>query len=277
MKILILGAKGTLGRAFVDVLPSDEVVAWDRSNLDITQKDEVIAEISSLRPDMIINCAAYNNLEQAEREPGIAYAVNSEAVDFIIQACQKIGCILVHFSTANVFDGKETSYTEKDEVSPLSVYSKSKWEGSKKALAYPKAYVIRTNWLFGPAGTSPGSKKSFLHIMLEQARSKPVMELIDDEFGNPTYVKDLAQASRSLIETSQPFGLYHLVNEGPASWYTWGREIFKIKNMDVTVKPISRNQFPRLSPRPQYGILVNTKVPKLRPWQEALAEYLKSN
>jgi dTDP-4-dehydrorhamnose reductase len=274
MKILILGAKGSLGQAFVDILPSDKVVAWDRTHLDVTDKEKVIAKVTQLKPDVVINCAAYNNLEQAEREPDQAYVTNSEAVGFIVEACSKIEAILVHFGSANVFDGRKQSYDESDEVSPLSVYSKSKWEGSKKALAYPKSYVIRTNWLFGPPGTSPSSKKSFLHIMLEQAKNKPVFELVDDEFGNPTYVKDLVEATRSLMETKKPFGLYHLVNEGPASWYTWGNEIFKLKNMDVVIKPISRDRFPRLSPRPQYGILVNTKAAKLRPWQEALKEYL---
>lgn len=274
MKVLILGAKGSLGQTFVDVYHDAEVSAWDREDLDITDEEAVMEKIISLAPDLIINCAAYNAVDKAEEERATADSINGYAVGYIAKAAAKLDVPFVHYSTNYVFDGNNREeYTEEDIPNPQSVYAKSKLLGEMEQQENcEKYYTIRTQWLYGRH--SDNGKPSFVDTMLRLASENKEIKSVEDEFGQPTYVLDLAQATRALIEEKKPFGIYHLTNSGQASWYDWAREIFKIKNLKVELNPVSRTEFARPAKRPQYGILKNTKFIELRPWHEALKEYL---
>ncbi len=273
MKVLILGSKGSLGQTFLDLYQDHEVSAWDREELDITDEQAVTKKITELAPELIINCAAYNSVDKAEAERFLADQINGYAVGFIAKAASEIGAILVHFSTNYVFDGtNQEGYNEDDSPNSQSAYGKSKLLGEMELQQNAdKFYLIRTSWLYGRTG---GGKKSFVELMLQLASGGKEIQAIIDEFASPTYVVDLAQATRALIEQKKPFGIYHLTNSGSVSWFEWAKEIFVTKNLEANLKPISRNDYPRLAARPQYGVLNNNKFIELRPWVEALKEYL---
>lgn len=271
-RILILGAKGSLGQMFLDVYKDQEVSVWDREELDITDEEQVKAKITELKPDLIINCAAYNAVDKAEEERETAEAINGYAVGFIAKAADEIGATMVHFSTNYVFDGnKSQGYNEDDSPKPQSAYAKSKFLGEMELQENTdNFYLIRTAWLYGKSGAKP----SFVEIMLKLAGEGKEITGIDNEFASPTYVLDLAQSTRALIETKKPFGIYHLTNSGEASWFDWAQEIFIIKGITANLVAVKRENYSRLAARPQYGILNNTKFIELRPWTEALREYL---
>ncbi len=273
MKVLILGAKGSLGQTFVDLYKDHEVSAWDREELDIADEEMVTTKITDLKPELIINCAAYNNVDQAEEDRDVANSINGYAVGFISRVADEIGAIFVTYSTGQVFDGNSSSgYNEDDETRPANAYGKSKLLGEMElAEKGDKFYLIRTCWLYGQPAAG---KKSFPDIMLDLVEKGGTLNAVQDEFGNPTYVIDLAQATRALIENQQPFGIYHLTNSGVASRYDWAKEIFSIKNQKVDLQPVDGNFFPRKAKRPKFEALNNTKFIELRPWTEALKEYL---
>ncbi len=274
MKVLILGAKGSLGQTFVDLYHDQEVFAWDREELDITNEEMVAQKISELRPDLIVNCAAYNAVDKAEEEMDLANQINGYSVGFLSKAADSTGAIMVHFSSNYSFDGTDKEgYNEDAPVSPQSAYAKSKVLGEMElAENSEKFYLIRTAWLYGRDSLT--GKPSFVDTMLKLAEKNQEIKSINDEFGQPTFVVDLAHATRAIVEEKKPFGIYHITNSGSSSWYEWAREIFEIRKMQVALTPISRDEYPRKAPRPQYGILNNTKFIELRPWTEALKEYL---
>lgn len=274
MKVLILGAKGSLGQTFVDIYHDQQVTAWDRDELDITDEQAVSQKISELKPDLIINCAAYNAVDKAEDERELANQINGYAVGYIAKAAMQVQATLVHFSSAYVFAGdKPEGYNEDDLPNPLSVYGQSKLLGEMEAQGKTdKLYVIRTTWLYGKF--SETGKPSFVDTMLKLGQQNKEIKGIDDEFGQPTNVLDLAQATRAMVEVKKPFGIYHLTNSGLASWYDWAREIFKIKNINADLVLAKSVEFTRAAKRPQYGVLNNTKFIELRPWTEALKDYL---
>jgi dTDP-4-dehydrorhamnose reductase len=277
MKVLILGAKGSLGQTFVDLYHDQEVFALDRDELDITKEDQVLQKIFELKPNLIINCAAYNAVDKAEEERGVADLINGYAVGYIAKAASVCDAVMVHFSTNYVFDGiKQEGYNEDDPTNPQSAYARSKVLGEMElAEKSQKYYLIRTQWLYGRH--SETGKPSFAETMLKLAADGKPINSITDEFGQPTYVVDLAHVTRALKEEKKPFGIYHLTNSGEASWYDWAQEIFRIRNIKANLIPVSRNNYNRTAARPQYGILNNTKFIQLRPWTEALREYLISN
>lgn len=273
MKVLILGAKGNLGQEFVRLYQDHEVIAWDRTELDITDEAAVKQKTAEVRPRLIINCAAYNAVDKAEEEMSLANDINGYAVGYLGQAASSVGATIVHFSTNYVFDGNSPEgYNEDDQQNPQSAYAKSKLLGEMELAQYAdNFYLVRTSWLYG--GNSAG-KKSFVDIMLEGARENKDLKLVSDEFASPTWTRDLAQASRALVEEQKPFGVYHLVNAGSTSWYGWALEIFAIKGLSVLTQEVSGDSFLRKAKRPKYGVLNNTKFIELRPWTEALREYL---
>lgn len=274
MKILILGAKGSLGQTFVDLYQDHQVSAWDRDELDIINEEMVMQKISELSPDIVINCAAYNAVDKAEEEMETANLINGYAVGFIAKAASEVKATMVHFGSNYVFDGNSPEgYNEDDLPSPQSAYAKSKLLGEMElSQNAERFYLIRTAWLYGRDSVT--GKLSFVETMLKLGQDGKEIKSITDEFGNPTYVIDLAGATRAILEENKSFGIYHIVNSGSASWYDWAREIFHIKNIQALLVPITKDEYPRLAPRPQYGVLNNTKFIELRPWTEALKEYL---
>ncbi len=253
----------------------EQIIAWDKEEIDITNEIEVNRKIKNLKPEIIINVAAYNAVDRAEEEPALANLVNGSAVGFLAQAAKETGAVLVHYSTGYVFDGTKNGYKEDDPPKPINAYGRSKFLGEKLLREnYDRFYLIRTNLLYGRPGRSDLSKPSFVELMLKKARETNTIEAVSDEISNPTYVKDLALATIDLINQEYPFGIYHLVNEGQASWSDWAKEIFGIKKIEVNLVSILSEKLRRSAPRPKYSTLSNTKFTKLRPWPEALREYL---
>lgn len=276
-KILIIGKHGNLGGYVLDVFKDEKPKAVGQEELDVTGEDQVIDVIEKVRPSLVINCTAYNAVDKAEEDLGTAESVNGYGVGFIAKACKTVDATLVHYSSGMVFDGSNSSgYKEDDQTHPVNAYGMSKLMGEMEVQKnLDKYYIIRTCWLYGKQGTGTDNKKSFSEIMLEMALADKSIDAVDDEFGSPTFMLDLAQATRALVETKKPYGIYHLTNAGSCSRYDWASEIFKIKEINARLASVHGDHFTRAAKRPKYEILNNTKFIELRPWTEALGEYLK--
>ncbi len=282
MKILILGSRGMLGSDLVYIFRDLKPIGWDKKELDITHKKEAKKKIKKIKPEIIINAVAYTDVERAENEFALAKKINTEAVKNLVRICAEIGAIFVYYSTDYVFAGKKKSgYNENDiPKSSVNKYGLSKLFGERQILNFKfknlnlKYYLIRTSWLFG-SKTEPKEHKSFVQTILKLAKEKKDLEVINDQFGKPTYTFDLAQATRQLLEEQHPFGVYHLTNEGVTTWYKFAKEIIKLAGLKTSVLACKTSEYKTLAKRPKYSILINSKLPKLRNWQLALKEYLK--
>lgn len=272
-KVIVIGSNGTLGQEFLRVYSDASPIGWDREQIDIADPATVERKIAEIDADIVINCAAYNAVDKAEEDGETADAINGYGPGYLAQSCRKLGAVLVHFSSNYVFAGdKEGGYNEDDQPKPCNRYGQSKLLGEKAVLAASDlAYVIRTSMLFGKTGNG---KRSFVDLMAEKGSSSEPIKAVEDEIGAPTYAVDLAQATRALLEERKPFGIYHLVNSGQASWYDWAREIFRLKGLAPEVIPVKGDIFNRPARRPLRAILNNNKFLQLRPWNEALEEFL---
>jgi len=281
LKLLIVGAKGTLGQALIEQFQNSyEVIPFDKEDLDITQTEQMREKISELKPDIIINATAINAVDKIEEDPAmfeLAQIINGNAVGELARIAKEIGAVLVHYSTDYVFDGeKGSSYIETDIPRPISKYAETKLLGETLTQKNgEKFYIIRLSRLFGKAGISEMSKRSFVDTMLALATQKEHLDVVNDQSGSPTYAPDLAAFTRALIEQNKPYGIYHGANDGGCTWYDWAKKVFEIKNITIDVAPVSHTQFPRPAKAPQYSVLENTKMPKQRIWEEALKEYLQ--
>lgn len=275
MKILILGAKGLLGTQLLKEFP--EAVGWDRQDIDVAQSEKLKAQVKKFRPSVIINCVAFNDVDGAEANQKAALELNAGLPQNLAAVCGEIGCILVHFSTNYVFDGEKGKYEETDAPNPLSFYGKSKFAGERAVMEAKDYYLIRTAVLFGPKPVGQNSKKTFVELMLELSAKTDTIKAVADEVNSLTYAPDLAQAVKGLLEGKKPYGIYHLTNAGEASWYDFAKEIFEITGKKVNLIPVSSAEFSRKALRPKKAVLLNTKLPQLRPWREALKEFLTSN
>jgi dTDP-4-dehydrorhamnose reductase len=283
MKILILGSRGNLGsqltRVFIE--SSEEVFGWDKNNFDLTDSQNFLAKIKELNPEIIINAAAYNAVDKCEidkNEFAQALKINSEIVGILSEAAEKINALFIHYSTDYVFSGQDLDgYQENAEPSPINKYGLSKFLGEQKLTAKPnlKYYLIRTSKLFGPPGSSLAAKPSFFDLMLKVAAQKNEISVVDEEKSCFTYTPDLALATKKLIADKMPFGIYHLVNSKPATWYEACTELFKLAKITAKIIPISGAELLRPAKRPNCSTLLNTKAAPLRSYQEALQEYLK--
>jgi dTDP-4-dehydrorhamnose reductase len=271
MKILIIGARGMLGSMLQQVLADLDPTGWDRAELDIVDADAIRAKIGAEKPDVLINAAAYTDVDGAETNKELAVAVNADAVRNLARVAQELGTTVVHYSTDYVFPGtKAEGYAEDDAPGPaVNAYGESKLAGEKALQEIaPNFYLLRTAWLYGPNG------KNFVDTIMRLGKERPELNVVNDQRGCPTFTKDVAQATRTLLEEKYPFGIYHTVNEGSTTWYEFTQEIFRLKGITTPLKPITSAEYPLPAKRPQYSRLLNTKGPKLRPWQEALADYL---
>lgn len=278
-RILVLGSKGMLGGQLMRMFKG-AAIGWDMQEVDVTNYAELKSKILKLEPKpwAVINCVAYNDVDGAEDNQALAFKLNAEVVGELAKICTGLETTLVHFSTNYVFDGRMGEYTEDDTPNPLSIYAQSKYEGEKQlAQNATKYYLVRTALLFGPKGESSQSKKSFIELMLEKALKTDTIKAVADEVNSLTYVKDLSEAVKLLLEEAPPTGIYHFVNSGEASWYDYAKEIFEILKKPVKLEPVLAASFPRKACRPKRAVLLSTKLPPLRPWQEALQEFLISN
>ncbi len=282
-KVLILGARGMLGQELVRVYSEDdeyEVTGWDFEDIDVTDFVAAEKKIRECAPALIVNAVAYNAVDQCEEsedEYAKAKMLNTEVPGFLAQLAKEMDATLVHYSTDYVFDGaSESGYTEDAEPRPLSRYGMSKWEGEKRVIAVDgKYYVIRLSKLFGKSATSALGKKSFFEKMLEVAEDKKEVTVVDDEKSCFTYAPDLALATKVLEQEGREYGIYHLPNEGVATWYGAAQELFRLAEREAIVKPVSADTFPRKAKRPHSSALINTKCIALRPYTEALGEFLE--
>jgi dTDP-4-dehydrorhamnose reductase len=277
LKILILGAGGMLGTDLGHEFAGKcELFLWDKNELDVTNKEQVLAKISDLNPNIIINATGYTNVDGAEDNKDLAHKLNADAVEYLVKAAQQVNAKLIHFSTEYVFDGTDKSgYKENYPVNPINVYGQSKTAGEKYIIEYRLGYLIRTSWLYGHApqiGKPRGM--NFVDTMIKLSTEKSEIKVVNDQFGKLTNTRDLASAVHELAKGDFQPGIYHLVNEGVAMWYEVAQEVFKIKNIQTPLIPISSIEYPVKAKRPAYAVLLNTKFPQLRLWQEALRDYL---
>lgn len=272
-----------LGQELVRVYREDEgyeVAGWDYEEIDLTDFSVAEKKIREYAPAVIINAVAYNAVDQCEEneeEYAKAIKLNADVPGFLARLAKELDRTFVHYSSDYVFDGENADgYAEDAEPRPISRYGRSKWEGEKNVIAEgEKYYLIRLSKLFGKPASSAVGKKSFFEKMLEVAKDKKEVTVVDDEKSCFTYAPDLALASKVLEMYQKPYGIYHLVNEGVATWYGAAQELFRLAEMDIVVKPVSADAFPRPAKRPKYSTLRNTKFIPLRPYQEALEKFLK--
>lgn len=276
-----------LGSALMEVFSDMRPVGWDTQEIDITQLDDLREKIAALRQaqgriDVIVNAAAYTDVDGAEGARAAAFAVNETGVRNLALVAKEIGAKLVHYSTDYVFSGeKEDGYTESDSPGPaVNVYGESKLAG-ERALAEvrPGYYLIRTAWLYGPGRSRIGVrdtpvKANFVETMLGLAKTHKQITVVDDQFGSPTFTKDVARFTRAILDGGYAPGIYHAVNLGRASWFEFAKKIFEYSDEMMDVKPISSAEYPLTAKRPHYSVLQNTKGPAMRTWQEALREYM---
>ena len=275
MKILITGSNGMLGHDLIEVLKDKhELLLTTSKTLDITDGDSVMDFILKSNPDIVINSAAYTDVDGCESNPDLAYNVNGEGVKNLALACREVDCPLVHISTDYVFNGQnDRPWVEDDEIGPISIYGKSKLEGEEHIKEIlEKYFIVRTAWLYGVNG------RNFPRTMLELAQNHSEITVVYDEVGTPTYTPDLAKGISELIETDY-YGTYHLTNSGNCSWCEFARYIFEVADVDVNVIPVTASEFARPAPRPSYSVLENRNwvengFEPLRNYKDAIKEYI---
>ncbi|MGL5350461.1 MAG: dTDP-4-dehydrorhamnose reductase [Cetobacterium sp.] len=275
--ILITGANGQLGHDFSRIFKEKDLdfIATDYKELDITNIDAVREFVKGKDIKLIINCAAYNNVDKAEEESEMCYKLNAYAPRDLAIVAKEIGAEYVTYSTDFVFNGeKKSPYTEEDEVSPLSVYSKAKAEGEKLVLeSYENSFVIRTSWVFGIANNN------FNRQVINWSKSRDVLGIVDDQTSVPTYSYDLALYSLKLIETKQ-YGLYHLSNSGVASKYDQAKYVLESIGWTGTLNRAKSSDFILPAPRAEYSKLDSSKLEavigeKLPTWESGIDRFLQ--
>jgi dTDP-4-dehydrorhamnose reductase len=314
-KVLIIGSKGMLGQELVSVFKHDKdyaVITWDQKEIDITNQKQVNEKITKLKPAIILNAAAYNNVDGCEKnkiELEKAKNLNGKAPGYLAKIAKKINAVLVHYSTDYVFSGIPESASWRTEPkgcagscascelhqgfmpqigfdedafpAPIQKYGKTKLMGEVAIQKYGENYyIIRLSKLFGkPAKTNPpagGAKKSFFDVMLELGKKNKIVKVVDEETSCFTYAPDLAKKTKEIIESKKPFGIYHVFNEGACTWYDAVVELYKMAKIKTKVTPVSASEFPRPAVRPYVSILINTKLNPMRNYELALKEYLKN-
>ncbi|MFH1361051.1 MAG: dTDP-4-dehydrorhamnose reductase [bacterium] len=276
MKILVIGADGQLGTDLVKIIPPAELIALTIKDIDITDREQTHQVIKKYQPSIVINTAAYHNVDKCEDEVEAAFRVNTYGVKYLAEVCQGLGVALVQLSTDYVFAGdKRSPYLESDVANPQSVYAISKLAGEQCVKYHLKKYfIVRTTGLYGVAGCLGKGGTNFVEGMIKRAAAQAELRVVSDEILSPTYSLDLAEAIYSLVQTNN-FGLYHVVNAGQCSWYEFTVKIFELLNKKVSVKAVTAKEFQAKAKRPGYSVLESNKLKnKLRPWQEALKAYL---
>jgi dTDP-4-dehydrorhamnose reductase len=271
--ILVVGAQGMLGTDLMKVLTGD-VRGVDQEEIDVTSFESTRRVLLTLKPDLVVNVAAYTDVDGCESNRELAMAVNGEGVAHLALAAREIGAKLVHVSTDYVFDGKGTTpLLEDNPTNPLSVYGESKLAGELNARLLADHLIVRTQWLYGIHG------KNFVETMLRLGEEREELGVVDDQIGSPTWTCDLSLAIKALIDKGCR-GTYHAVNAGYCSWNAFARAIFEETGLHVTVKPLDSTQLGRPAPRPLFSVLDCSKLAadtgfRPEPWQDALRNYLK--
>ena len=271
MRVLVTGSGGQLGLDLAELLPGrgHEAVALSRRELDISDSEAVDGALGEHEPEVVVNAAAFTNVDRCETETEAAYAVNALGPRNLARACEKRGASLLHVSTNYVFDGgQERPYEPFDAARPISAYGRTKLAGEEYVMRLTNRWtVVRTAGVYGRG-------HNFVRTMLRVAGERDVLKVKDDEFVSPTHARDLAEGIAGIIE-EEGYGLYHLTNAGSCSWYEFTREILRLSGVETEIVPIPGSEYPLPAARPANGVLSSLGGPTLRPWQEALADYLE--
>ncbi len=274
-RVVVTGAKGMLGRAVAKCFRHHfETVAMSRDELDICDSQGVSRVFQGVRPSIVVNCAAYTDVDRAEEDVDQAYRVNSMGPLILARLSKEMGSRLVHVSTDYVFDGEAHGpYLEFAQRAPRSIYGKSKALGEMFVEESGCDYlIVRTAWLFGPGG------RNFVRTIYGLTKEQKTLKVVDDQTGAPTYTHDLAQALLELCKSGAR-GLFHFTNSGPVTWYGIARYIVEASGARTEVIPVTTEEFPRPAPRPRYSVLDTTKYQLVtgrvpRPWKQAVEEYV---
>lgn len=281
IKVLVTGSNGQLGseiRAISLSYPYLDFIFTDVDDLDITDIDAVNQFIGINKPQFVINCAAYTAVDKAETEIEMATKINSVAPSLLAKSCQENLCRIIHISTDYVFDGKsKTPYHEQSQVNPVSQYGISKLKGEQDVLLSGVGLVIRTSWLYSSFGAN------FVKTIIRNGKIKPELRVVSDQFGCPTYAKDLASAILTIVSKGTDRfipEIFHFSNEGTCSWYDFACEIIKLADIDCNIIPIGTVDYPLPAKRPQYSVFDKSKIRKsysveIPPWQESLSDCIK--
>ncbi|HMO36248.1 MAG TPA: dTDP-4-dehydrorhamnose reductase [Gemmatales bacterium] len=278
MNTIVIGSHGQLGKEICSRLPEGSYYPATRQDIDLINIASIAPFIRQYSPELVINCAAYNRVDDAEKDVNTAFAVNAFGIGELAKACESVSAVLVHFSTDYVFgcDTHRTSpYCESDRPGPVSTYGISKLTGEYFVQAYcSKHYVLRTCGLYGKHGVG-GKGGNFVETMLKLAQSGKTIRVVDDQRLTPSSASDVAEAALALIKEC-PYGLYHLTNSDHCSWYEFAKAIFAMKLLPADLQPISSKEYNSPALRPSYSVLISEHpaIPKLRPWHDALADYL---
>lgn len=281
INILVTGSNGQLGQSLKRILTESPVppsVVWaDKQQLDISQKEQVEAFFTENQFTHCINAAAYTAVDKAEEEEDLAYQVNTLGAENIAESCQKHHVQLIHLSTDFVFGGKVNKpYEEDEQVFPVNIYGKTKWEGEEAVQENcPNSLIVRTSWLYSEFG------KNFVKTMIRLGKEKGKVGVIAEQYGTPTYAIDLARFLWLLVEKTTAAhalqGVYHFSNEGAASWYDFAHAIFEYAELSVDLRPLKVSEYPTPAKRPCFSVLDKTKAKntfdlKIRHWRDALKE-----
>jgi dTDP-4-dehydrorhamnose reductase len=252
MKVLVTGAEGMLARALRETLAArgHEVTALSRRELDVTDAPHVQYIVDAERPEVVVQCAAYTRVDDAERDESGAARVNADGALHVARACHAVGARFVYPSTDYVFDGTaHAPYAPAARPAPLNAYGRTKLAGEHAARAAGDALIVRTSWLYAPHG------RNFVRTMLERGRAGQPLRVVDDQRGAPTVVSDLANMIVLLLERAAPAGCYHATNAGETTWFGLARAAFDIAGITADLSPIESAQFPQPAKRPAYSVL----------------------
>lgn len=276
MRVLVTGVKGQLGYDVMNELAGrgHEGIGVDIQEMDITDAASVEEVITEAAPDAVIHCAAYTAVDAAEDNVDLCRRVNAGGTENIARVCKALNCKMMYISTDYVFNGQGTRPWEPDDKrEPLNVYGQTKYEGELAVETLEKFFLVRIAWVFGVNG------KNFIKTMLNLGKTRDHLTVVADQIGSPTYTYDLARLLVDMIETDR-YGRYHATNEGLCSWYEFACEIFKQAGMNVTVSPVTSDQYPAKAKRPMNSRMDKSKLDemgfkRLPSWQDALGRYLK--
>lgn len=282
MKVAVIGANGQLGEdvsaAFLDA--GNEVTRFDHSALEISSIESVQESLNQLRPEIVINTAAFHHVEKCEANPSQAFAMNGIGARNVAQVADGLGAKLIHISTDYVFDGnKRTPYTEEDDSLPLNVYGNTKLSGEYFVrCTSSRHFVVRVSAIYGTHPCRAKGGLNFVELMLKLAREREEIRVVDDEFVSPTPTVDIARQLVALSQTSH-YGLYHATAEGSCSWYEFARAIFDLTGTKIRLERAKPGEFPAKVPRPKYSVLENQALKSrslnvFAPWQAGLENYL---
>ncbi len=268
-KILVTGANGMLGKDLCPILEQNNytVIKTNSQTMDITDFEMTNKVISEQKPDIIIHCAAYTNVDKAQEDFETAKQINSTGTENLAKICSSKDIPILYISTDYVFDGtKQTPYTPNDKPNPINNYGLTKYYGEQAIQKFcKKYYIIRTSWLYGIHG------KNFVETMLSLA-TKPEIKVVNDQTGCPTWTVDLSNGIIKLLK-NEIYGIYHICSSGETTWYRFAKEIFSQCKLKVNLIPCTTEEFPRPAKRPKYSVMDNANI--CANWQEELQNYLK--